>query len=123
VLDSQLSYARWQAIGARLTAQAEATSWWLGDWLVFGEERYGARYADAIEHTGLEYKTLRNYAVVARRFAMSRRRDTLSFQHHAEVCPMVDRDQDRWLDSAEENRWSKAELRRRIRQAAGRSDS
>jgi hypothetical protein len=108
VLDDRLPYAKWQAIGERLTAQAKATSWWLGDWLAFGEDHYGARYADAIERTGLEYKTLRNYAVVARRFGVSRRRDTLSFQHHAELCAMVDSDQDRWLDVAERYRWSRS---------------
>jgi hypothetical protein len=77
--------------------------------------QYGRRYKEGIESTGLEYQTLRNYAVIARRFEMSRRRDNLSFQHHAEVCALADDDQDFWLDLAAEQHWSKSELRRRVR--------
>jgi hypothetical protein len=43
---------------------------------------------DHIVATGLDYQTLRNYAAVARRFELSRRRDNLSFHHHAELCAL-----------------------------------
>ena len=79
--------------------------------------KYGRRYKDAIAATGLDYQTLRNYAVVARRFAPSRRRDNLSFQHHAEVCALSDGDQELWLDIAAMRGWSKRDLRRHIRAA------
>jgi hypothetical protein len=71
----------------------------------------------ANEHAtgGQDVSLTRNYAVVARRFDPSRRRDNLSFQHHAEVRSLPDHQQDRWLDLAGENRWSKQELRLRIR--------
>jgi hypothetical protein len=58
--------------------------------------------------------------MVARRFELSRRRDTLSLQHHAEVCALPDELQDKWLDLAAANRWSKQELRRRLRETADR---
>lgn len=119
---SRMPYEIWSALGARIAARSNATSWWLGDWLVFGEDRYGHRYRLAIETTGLDYQTLRNYAVVARRFKLSRRRDSLSFQHHAEVCALSDEDQDRWLDLASEHHWSKHELRLRVRRARGRDE-
>jgi hypothetical protein len=112
---SRMPYEIWSALGPRIAARANASRWWLGDWVVFGERRYGHRYHVAIQATGLDYQTLRNYAVVARRFDPSRRRDNLSFQHHAEVCSLPDHQQDRWLDLAGENRWSKQELRLRIR--------
>jgi hypothetical protein len=65
--------------------------------------------------TGLDYQTLRNYASVARRFELSRRRDKLTFQHHAVVRALTDEEQDHWLTLAEENHWSRNELRRAIR--------
>jgi hypothetical protein len=55
---------------------------------------------------------------VARRFDLSRRRDNLSFQHHAEVCALSDDLQDVWLDLAAQRGWSKMDLRRQIRAAA-----
>jgi hypothetical protein len=105
----------WKAIGARVAMYSEASSWWLGDWLAFGQVKYGRRYKEGVAVTGLDYKTLRNYATVARRFELSRRRDDVSFQHHAEVCALADGEQDRWLELAALNRWSKTELRRRLR--------
>jgi hypothetical protein len=116
--DPLMPIDRWKSVGARIAAYSDAASWWLGDWLTFGQAKYGRRYKEGIALTGLEYQTLRNYATVARRFDLSRRRDNLSFQHHAEVCSLTDDQQDQWLDLAAGNQWSKSELRRRIRSAA-----
>lgn len=110
-----LRFEQWVAIGRRVADRADASLWWLGDWLVFGSRMYGPRYERGIQLTGLDYQTLRNYAMVARRFELSRRRDTLSFQHHAEVCALPSDQQDRWLDRAEADGWSRNELRRRLR--------
>jgi hypothetical protein len=113
--DTAFPFERWQALGGRLGAYANSSKWWLGDWLDFGREMYGSRYKLGVALTGLEYKTLRNYAWVARRFKLSRRRDTLSFQHHAEVAALSPEQQDLWLDRAENEGWSRSELRRRLR--------
>jgi hypothetical protein len=45
---------------------------------------------------------------------MSRRRDNLSFQHHAEVAALPADEQDRWLENAERHDWNRNELRRRL---------
>ncbi|MCA1679278.1 MAG: LmbU family transcriptional regulator, partial [Actinobacteria bacterium] len=115
--DARLPYEEWREFGGRIAMRASASLWWLGDWLRFGQEAYGRRYKEGVALTGLDYQTLRNYAVVARRFELSRRRDKLSFQHHAEVCALDDVEQDRWLDRAERGGWSRNELRRRLRRA------
>jgi hypothetical protein len=53
---------------------------------------------------------------------LSRRRDKLSFQHHAEVCALTDEEQDFWLNRAESHKWSRNELRRRLRAAVAAGD-
>jgi hypothetical protein len=116
-LDPLLPFEAWCVLGVRIAGHASASAWWLGDWLVYGQTKYGRRYKDAIAATGLDYQTLRNYAVVARRFEVSRRRDTLTFHHHAELCALPDDEQDVWLDLACAHRWSRNELRRRLRPA------
>jgi hypothetical protein len=119
--DPLLPFEAWKALGGRLGLYSNATAWWLGDWLAFGRMKYGRRYKEAIAATGLDYQTLRNYAMVARRFEVSRRRDNLTFQHHAAVCALPDAEQDRWLDAAGAGGWSRNELRRRMRGPAGES--
>ena len=120
--DPLLPFEAWTALGARIALHSNASAWWLGDWLVYGREKYGRRYKHAIAATGLDYQTLRNYAVVARRFEPSRRRDDLTFQHHAELTALTDDDQDHWLQQAAVNRWSKQELRGHVRAALGAGD-
>jgi hypothetical protein len=116
--DRRLPFDAWKELGAKLGSVSSGSSWWLGDWLVFGRAAYGRRYREAVAVTGLDYQTLRNYAMVARRFELSRRRDDVTFQHHAEVCSLDDDEQDLWLDLAAAHGWSKAELRRRTRSLA-----
>jgi len=118
--DPCLPFEAWMELGQRLGTYSNATSWWLGDWLAFGQMKYGRRYKQAIAATGLDYQTLRNYAVVARRFEPSRRRPDLTFQHHADLCALPDDEQDRWLDRAAAGGWSRNEMRRHLRAAGGR---
>ncbi len=110
-LPADLSFDRWRSIGRRICGVADASSWWLADWVAYGEERYGEKYREAVEITGVGYQTLRNYAWVARRFDVSRRRDSLSFAHHSEVAALPPATQDEWLDRAEERGWSRNDLR------------
>lgn len=111
-----LSERSWERIGASLRELTNSSAWWLADWLIFGEATYGSRrYREAIERTGLDYQTLRNYAWVARRFEYQRRRDSLSFAHHAEVARLSSPEQDYWLRKAEQQKWSRNELRRAVR--------
>jgi hypothetical protein len=109
-----IDFDAWMTMGQRITGISNACAWCLGDWLLYGERAFSDRYKTAVEATSLDYQTLRNYAWVARRFKMSRRRDGLSFQHHAEVAALPEAHQDLWLLRAERARWSRNELRRRL---------
>lgn len=114
-LPKGMSIAAWSKIGRQILVVSDASSWWLGDWLIYGQTQYPDRYKRAIAETSLDYQTLRNYAWVARSFAPPRRRDALSFQHHAEVAGLSPAEQDMWLTLAEQHRWSRNELRKRIK--------
>ena len=113
-LPRQLPFDRWLSIGRSLAITASSSAWCLGDWLIYGETCYNGRYREAIERTSLEYKTLRNYAWVARKFPLSRRRETLSFGHHAEVAALAEPEQDFWLRKAEALGWSRNDIRREV---------
>jgi hypothetical protein len=112
-LRSGMTFDAWMGVGRRLAEISNASAWWLGDWLVYGHRTYGQRYKIALEATSLDYQTLRNYAWVARRFEVCRRREGLSFQHHAEVAALPEAEQELWLNRAESRGWSRNELRRR----------
>lgn len=116
-LPNDMPFDSWREIGSQIVLIANCSAWWVGDWLVYGEEAYCDRYEQAITDTSLAYQTLRNYAWVARRVPVSRRRDTLSFGHHAEVASLPDGEQDVWLVRAERSNLSRKKLRRELRAA------
>jgi hypothetical protein len=105
----------WVAVGRRLGAMSRVSSWWLGDWLQYGATRWGEKYVEAARITGYDVKTLRNYAYVAKRFDLSRRRDKLTWSHHAEVAVLEPHEQDRWLDRALLDHLSVSDLRLELR--------
>lgn len=112
-----VTFESWEQAGRRISRIASSSAWYLGDWLVFGQDKYTDRYRRAVEAVGLDYQTLRNYAWIARKFEPSRRRPGLPFQHHAEVAALPPAEQDRWLDRAERESWSRTTLRRALREA------
>ncbi|MBP2329768.1 hypothetical protein JOF56_010153 [Kibdelosporangium banguiense] len=114
-LPATIPLDEWRRIGRQIFAISESSTWWLGDWLIYGQANYPDRYKRAITETGLDYQTLRNYAWVARQFPPERRRDTVSFQHHAELASLPAGHQDEWLDQAEKSGWSRNELRNRLK--------
>jgi hypothetical protein len=115
LLPRQLTFEAWLGVGRQLLVVVNSSAWCLGDWLVYGQQAFASRYREAVERTGLDYQTLRNYAWVAKRFELSRRRDALSFGHHAEVAALPGPEQDFWLRKAEQFGWPTSQLRREVR--------
>jgi hypothetical protein len=111
----KLSLRSWEAVGLQLVSFVESSTWWIADWLAYGESSFQDRYFEAIKTTNLSYQTLRNYAWVARRLEIARRRDALSFGHHAEVAALEQPEQDYWLRKAEQLGWSRNQLRNEVK--------
>jgi hypothetical protein len=114
-LPGELSFDRWQAVGRKIGVVADGSLWWLADWAAYGEDAYGDDYRAAVAVTGFEPRTLHHYAWIARRFPADRRREQLSFAHHAEVASLAEAEQGEWLDRAERRGWSRTELRAELR--------
>lgn len=110
-----VGFNKWESIGRQLLSVTESATWWIADWIAYGELTFQDRYREAVQRTSLNYQTLRNYVWVARRFDLSRRRDNLSFGHHAEVAALDRPEQDYWLRKAEELTWSRNQLRSEVR--------
>ncbi|QTD99719.1 LmbU family transcriptional regulator [Streptomyces cyanogenus] len=119
-LPPDFSLTEWKRFGKHLFLISDSSCWWLGDWLVYGQEKYPDRYRQAMDETGLDYKTLRNYAWIARRFALSERHPKVSFQHHAEVASLDPAARAMWLERAAREGWSRNMLRQQVRQALTR---
>jgi hypothetical protein len=113
--DPELSYERYESLGKALGLINRACSWWIGDWLIFGEGTFREKFAQAASATGLAEQTLVNRMYVCRNVPPSRRVQGVSFSVHAEVAPLSPREQTKWLRIASERGLSRAELRGRMK--------
>jgi hypothetical protein len=112
---SEIGLAEWSAVGRRFGEIGRCSQWWLGDWIRYGNERFGERYTRAVKLTGYDVQSLMNMVYVASRFEISRRRENLSWSHHSAVASLEPDSQEHWLNRALEDKLSVADLRVELR--------
>jgi hypothetical protein len=113
VIRPHLEYWEWARLGRSLKDMNGSIQWWMGTWMLYGEAHYGEQAADAVEPYAAQ--TIHNCTWVTSRFPPSRRRENLSFGHHAEVAALEPTVVDEWLDKAEAGGWTRAKLREEVR--------
>jgi len=69
-----MDFAEWATAGRRLAAMGRCGQWGIGDWIRYGNAKFGERYAWAARVTAYDTQTLMNMVYVASRFEISRRR-------------------------------------------------
>lgn len=121
IISDETSFDEWSALGEWLQSAERSLMWWIGDWLRFGESKWGDKYASGIEITGRSYQNLADAKWVADRVEFSRRRENLSWSAHREVAALPPQQADSILDEAEREGWSVRETRaavHRVKNAA-----
>jgi hypothetical protein len=115
----------WLEIGQQLEELHETQSrrlsavyWWIGDWLVFGEEHFGEEHSQALDEITANYRdeTLRNMAWVASRIPRVSRLTDLSWSKHQAAAALSAPDQEEVLDAAVEEGWSVNRIRDEVKQ-------
>lgn len=115
------SFEDWQQLGATLQQMERSVMWWIGDWLRFGECRYGETYAQAVEATGYATETVRAAKWVAEQYPESVTRVTdLSWSHHREVASLPLRERAEILARAASEGLSTRETKALARQEKNR---
>ena len=116
----RVSYDDWMKKGQSLTHVVSVWNnhlrWWIGDWLVYGEQMFPDRYTQACDASLYDVGSLRNASWVCRNVPPENRRNELSFEHHAQVASIKNsEEQRRWLQLAVEENLNVRELRKSIK--------
>ena len=106
----------WGGLVERLQRQSKVLEWAIADAINFGEQAFGEDHAQWVDESGLSKRTLQNIARIGREIPQSRRRADVSFSHHAEVITLPVPDQERLLDRAEGQGWTRYDLRDAVRE-------
>jgi hypothetical protein len=110
-----LDWAEWLASGRRLGTIGRGSQWWIGDWVRYGMSRWGEHLKEAAKVTGYDVTSLRNMARITTRFDLSLRNDSLSWSHHVLLAPLEPEQRRYWLERAEADRLTVADLRLELR--------
>ena len=111
----ELSFDEWDALGQKLAPLGKSIGFIIGDWINYGESRYGEKYEKALARTGMAYNTLANFAYVARKVQSSLRNENLDwYQHYAVAKLKTDEEKQYWLGMAEKHDLSVRRLRKSI---------
>jgi hypothetical protein len=117
-IQGDLNETQWYSLFEGISKVKRAYQWMRGDWLVYGLDRqYGKveeQYNALSLKMGLSIKTLENIYTICSKIEISRRRENLTFAHHAEVVALDADEQDYWLAKAEAQEWSAKTLRRAL---------
>lgn len=111
-LPENLDIAEWVRVGEVLKVMSKSVQWWAGDWLAYGERRYGEEAFQALEKAD---QTLANWAWVCRKVHPSRRREDVGFSVHAELAPLPPEEQELALTKASEEDWTVKRAREEVR--------
>lgn len=118
IFDGSLKFEDWMKTYNFYLLVHNKSAWLLGDCLRHGEV-YGERYAQAVD-IGKSTSYLSSIVSICGRFAdLSRRREKLSFDHHAAVAYLPPQTADTILDQAEKLHWGRDEVRDAAAKAKG----
>lgn len=116
ILAKDLTFEEWSAIGKSFGTALQTAAWCIGDWMVYGERKWGNQlilpgadfdpkakrissdlYDKAIASTGLDRQVLKNYASTCRAFELPDRSESLTFSHHRLLAPLKPEKRAAWL--------------------------
>jgi len=121
VVSDKVTFEEWMEMNAFYSGLRDHTSWFYGDFLRAGE-RFGERYAQAVDMFGKSYSTLTSIVYVCSRFSdLERRHADLPFEWHAAVAALLPQQADAILNEAKRKRaiWNRDDIRDAAAKAKG----
>lgn len=114
LIERDLPYKEWARVGASIAQARRVMTWAIGDWILYGEARYGEKYTQAIEATGYAPGSLVTMASVCERIPQAMRQADLSFEHHRVVAYLPEGERQGWLVKSVRHAWTREQLREKV---------
>lgn len=116
------TFEQWEEVGKFIKKAEKSVHFWIGDWLNYGEQKYGEMYSQAIDATDYNYQTVANDKWIANRIKLSDRAETLGIKHYQNIASLDEDTRKEWIDKTVENNWSVSELKQHIKQHEARKN-
>lgn len=86
--DEEKAWSIWELAGHQLVTMQQGHQWWLGDWMLTGEDRFGETAYGFFTDPYFDEKTMAAYVRVAQAVPPEHRRAELSWTHHKIVAKL-----------------------------------
>lgn len=111
------SFEQWQECGEFIKRAEGATHYWLGDWLRYGEDRWGEEHSQALEADyGYDYDTLRRDKWVSEKIPPVLRSTNMTFSNAREIAPLPQEEKEYWAEELKKEAIPVRELKQRIKE-------
>jgi hypothetical protein len=111
-LPHDISYEEWRSAGLRLGQIKDWTNFAIGDWINFGEAKWGETYVQAVSELKINEERLRQMKWVSSRLPVYCRNNKLTWSHHYAVASLeTEKERVDWLAKAEKENLGVRELR------------
>jgi hypothetical protein len=114
-LPLRLKFDDWVSVIRGLSNCEQSIMFWLGDAMVYGEDRFNDQWSQILDESGYAQGTINNAMYVSRRVKPEDRRPELKYGHHYAVASLEPRQQRHWLARAVEGGLSIAELKKAVK--------
>lgn len=85
-LPPNMTFDDWLSLAPKLRIIRDASLWWWGDYINYGEHNYHNKYTQALEESDYSYSTLSGATWVCKRIEPCRRRQSISYSFHQEIA-------------------------------------
>jgi hypothetical protein len=103
VLPDSMRYEEWAAIGQVLRRTSSQVQWAIGDWLLYGEHKFGEMYVQAADMTGYDQGYLRHLTRASKAIPSVMRHHNLGHSYYVAVAltDLSDEDKEELLKAAQ----------------------
>jgi len=110
------SFEQWEECGKFIKKCEGAVHFWIGDWLNYGEKKWGKMYAQAIDQTGYDYQTLANDKWLSKNIDISDRSENLGVRHAQQIASLPEEEKKFWAEEIKKEAIPVRELKEKIKQ-------
>jgi hypothetical protein len=121
IANGEPDFTTWNAVAERMQQVNEYSTEWMALLLVWGEQHYGEKYAQATKATGKEYSTLANAVHTVKTIEADEWRDELDFTHFQELANLQAKDERVVIrDNAIDHGWTCFQVRSEVQRLKGK---
>lgn len=110
------TYDQWELCGKFIRQAEGAVHFWIGDWLNYGESKWGQMYSQAMEETGYSYDTLKQDKWIAGKIDLCDRSHNLGIAHAKEIASLPEEEKKFWAEELKKEAIPVRELKEKIKE-------